>query len=139
MVWPSYNQSIKRQADEAAHQAFHKAALSHMTQRNYAPPDNYDNVQVDYEVSDAEFVDPYESYNAVLQPAPATFIPSFIISSSSRLSHTSTYDPATKKVRCLDEVIKVQTDDFCKLAENVGKAPAKYVTPEEEIRSTDLF
>ena len=37
-----------------------------MTQRDYAPPDDYDDVPVDYKVSDAESVDPYESYNAVL-------------------------------------------------------------------------
>jgi hypothetical protein len=106
-----------------------------MTQRNYAPPDNYDDVPVDYKVSDAESVDPYESYNAVLLPALATSIPSVMISSCA-LSHSSTDGPVTKKVRYLDEVIKVQTDDFLKLAEKVGKAPAKYATPEEEVRST---
>ncbi len=42
-----------------------------MTQRNHAPSEDYDDVQVDYEVSDdAESVDSYESYNAVQQPAP---------------------------------------------------------------------
>ena len=59
--------------------------------------------------------------------------------SSSTLYHSSTDGPATKKVRYLDEVIKVQTDDFQKLAEKVGKAPAKYATPEEEVRSTGSF
>ncbi len=37
-----------------------------MTQRDYAPPDDNDDVPVDYKVSDPESVDPYESYNAVL-------------------------------------------------------------------------
>jgi hypothetical protein len=87
-----------------------------MTQRDYDPPDDYDDVLVDYKVSDAESVDPYETYNPVLQPAPATSIPSVMISSST-LSHSSTDGPATKKVRYLDEVIKVQTNDFRKLAE----------------------
>ena len=35
--------------------------------------------------------------------------------------------------------MKVQTADFQKLAEKVGKAPAKYATPEEVVRSTGLF
>jgi len=109
-----------------------------MTQRDHAPSDDYDDNPVDYEVSDAESVDPYESYNAVLQPAPATSIPSVTISSSI-LSHSSTDGPATKKARYLDEVIKIQTYDFLKLAEKVGKAPAKYATSEEEVRSTGLF
>ncbi len=108
MVWLSYNQPIKRQADEVAHQALHTAALPHMTQSDYDPPDDYDDVLVDYKVSDAESVDPYESYNAVLQPAPATSIPSVMISSST-LSHSSTDGPATKKARYLDEVTKIQT------------------------------
>jgi hypothetical protein len=79
------------------------------------------------------------AYNAVLQPAPATSIPSVMISSST-LSHSSTDGLATtKKVRYLDEVIKIQSDDFRKLAEKVGKAPAKYATSEEEVRLTGLF
>jgi hypothetical protein len=95
-----------------------------MTQRDPDPPsDNYD------EVSDAESVDLYESYNAVLQPAPATSIPS-VTTSSSTMSHSSSDGPASKKVRYLDEVMKVQTADFLKLVEKVGKAPAKYATPE---------
>ena len=109
-----------------------------MTQRDHAPSDDYDDIPVDYEVSDAESVDPYESYNAVLQPAPATSIPS-VTTSSSTVSHSSTDGPASKKVRYLDEVMKVQTADFLKLAGKVGKAPAKYATPEEEVRSTGLF
>ncbi len=95
-------QSIKRQADEAAYQAFRTAALSHMTQRNYAPPDDYDEIPVDYKVSDAESVDPYQSYNAVLQPAPATSIPSVMISSST-LSHSSA---AVRQRRKSDTLIK---------------------------------
>ena len=61
--------------------------------------------------------------------------------SSSTVYHSSTDGPATKKVRYLDEVIKVQTDDFQKLAKKkvVGKAPAKYATLEEEVRSIGLF
>jgi hypothetical protein len=109
-----------------------------MTQRDPDPPsDNYDDVPVDYEVSDAESVDPYESYNAVLQPAPATSIPS--VTTSSTMSHSSSDGPASKKLRYLDDVMKVQTADFLKLAEKVGKAPAKYATPEEEVRATGLF
>jgi hypothetical protein len=129
----------QRQADEAAHQAFVTNALSHMTQRDHVPPpDDYDDVPVDYEVSDAESVDPYESYNPALQPAPATSIPS-VTTSSSTMSHSSTDGPATKKFRYLDEIMKVQTADFLKLAERVGKAPAKYATPEEEVHATGLF
>ncbi len=128
-------ESIKRQADEVAHQALLIAALSYINQSDYDPPDDYDDVSVDYKVSYAESVDPYESYNAVLQPAPATSIPSVVISSST-LSHSSTDGLATKKARYLDEVIKIQTYDFLKLAEKVGKAPAKYATPEEEVCST---
>jgi hypothetical protein len=135
MVWLSYNQSKDRQMRLRIKRF---TQLPHMIQRDYASPDEYDDVPVDYKVSDAESVDPYESYNAVLQPAPATSIPSVMISSST-LSHSSTDGPATKKARYLDEVIKIQTYDFLKLAEKVGKAPAKYATPEEEVRSTGLF
>jgi hypothetical protein len=86
-----------------------------MTQRDPAPPsDDYDDIQVNYEVSDAESVDPYESYNAVLQPAPATSIPS-VTTSSSAMSHSSTDGSAMKKVRYLDDVMKVQSADFLKL------------------------
>jgi hypothetical protein len=49
--------------------------------------------------------------------------------SSSTLFHSSKDGPATKNVRYLEDVIKVQTDDFRKLADKVGKDPPKYATP----------
>ena len=85
-----------------------------MTQRDHAPSDDYDDIPVDYEVSDAESVDPYESYNAVLQPAPATSIPS-VTTSSSTVSHSSTDGPASKKVRYLDEVWRSKPLTFLNL------------------------
>ena len=84
------------------HQAFVTAALSHMTQREHAPSDDYDDIPVDYEVSDAESVDPYESYNAVLQPAPATSIPSVTTSSST----VSTPQRMVRQRRKLDTLMK---------------------------------
>ncbi len=75
---------------------------------------------------------------SVLQLDPVNSQPR-VMTSSFSLPHSSQDGPTKKKLKYLDEVKKVQTDDFRKLAEKAGKAPPKYATPQEEVRITGLF